>query len=135
MFKRCYDKSSSTYEYYKDVFVCDEWQDFNNFISDMGGRPSGYTLDRIDNSCGYNKHNCRWVTIEEQRVNRGRFKNSLTKYKGVSKNGKKFVSSIRHKCVSYYLGTFDSEVDAAIAYNEKLKEFYPQTFKQYINKV
>ena len=47
------------------------WEDFSVFFSDMGLRPEGKTLDRIDNDKGYCKDNCRWATATEQVLNRG----------------------------------------------------------------
>lgn len=46
------------------------WSDFSEFYKDMGERPEGMSLDRIDNDKGYNKDNCRWATITEQNNNR-----------------------------------------------------------------
>ena len=45
----------------RGITVCDEWHDFAAFLSDMGVRPEGKELDRIDTDKGYYKGNCRWV--------------------------------------------------------------------------
>lgn len=55
---------------YAGVTVCEEWHQFEVFLSDMGERPVGKTLDRKDNDKGYDPDNCRWATSKEQAFNR-----------------------------------------------------------------
>lgn len=60
-----------TLKIYKGMYIDKSWLVFECFLKDMGTRPSKlYTLDRIDNSKGYFKENCRWATICEQNRNR-----------------------------------------------------------------
>lgn len=73
MMARCYNKNASNYKYYGagGITVCDEWHDYKNFKKDMGECPSiEMTLDRIDNTKGYEPSNCRWITQEHQNKNR-----------------------------------------------------------------
>lgn len=56
----------------RGIRVCNEWHDFNNFLSDMGSRPQGTSIDRINNNLGYFKDNCRWATRREQSLNTSR---------------------------------------------------------------
>ena len=72
MMRRCYDPKCNGYERYgaKGVEVCERWKTFKNFLEDMGERPTGKTLDRIDNTKGYEPGNCRWATADEQQSNR-----------------------------------------------------------------
>lgn len=55
---------------YALVSICDRWSKFENFLADMGERPEGTTLDRIDNELGYFPENCRWATHQTQTENR-----------------------------------------------------------------
>ncbi len=72
MINRCYNPNNSSYGRYGAVGigVCIEWQDdFLNFLADMGERPKGMTLDRIDTLGNYEPGNCRWATAKMQRQN------------------------------------------------------------------
>ena len=64
----------------RGVKVCDSWLTFAGFLSDMGVRPVGTTLDRIDNNGNYEPTNCRWADIKQQRRNRR--DNRIVEYKG-----------------------------------------------------
>lgn len=72
MIARCTDPRVNGFAYYggRGIAVCERWASFENFLADMGGRPEGKTLDRIDNDRGYEPINCRWATNAEQRANR-----------------------------------------------------------------
>lgn len=70
MIQRCQGKGGHQKYVDKKIQVDDEWMDFNNFFQDMGLRPKGKTLDRIDNKKGYSKNNCKWSTPKEQANNR-----------------------------------------------------------------
>ncbi len=72
MKERCYLKSHQAYDQYggAGITVCDRWKNnFDNFVDDMGERPEGMSLDRIDSTKGYFKENCRWATHKQQQNN------------------------------------------------------------------
>lgn len=82
MKQRCYDKTYWARKNYADkgIVVCDRWlgaSGFSNFLSDMGERPEGMTLDRIDNNKGYYPENCRWADQETQVKNSSRVLNAM----------------------------------------------------------
>lgn len=72
MRNRCRLKNVWNYASYGGAGLSYEpsWESFDNFLLDMGERPDGMTLDRIDNSKGYYKDNCRWATPAQQQANR-----------------------------------------------------------------
>lgn len=71
MIQRVTNPKHCAYAKYKDREIDPRWLDYRNFLSDLGERPLGTTLDRIDNSLGYFPSNCRWATPLVQALNRG----------------------------------------------------------------
>jgi len=72
MLKRCRNKNDRAYKRYGalGITVRKEWEEFEKFYADMGDRPAGKTIDRIEGTKGYYKDNCRWATLQEQCANR-----------------------------------------------------------------
>jgi hypothetical protein len=72
MWQRCTNPNATAFEHYggRGIGICDHWRDFENFLADMGERPEGKSIDRIDNDRNYEPGNCRWATQSEQNSNR-----------------------------------------------------------------
>jgi hypothetical protein len=77
MRQRCLDPRAKKYPLYggRGVSICERWSGehgFENFLADMGERPPGLSIDRIDPDGDYEPQNCRWATASEQRRNQRR---------------------------------------------------------------
>lgn len=72
MLQRCRNPKNPAYSKYggRGITVCDQWLSFERFLSDMGVRPDGKSLDRINNNEGYSPSNCRWASRKTQNSNK-----------------------------------------------------------------
>jgi len=74
---RCYNKKEKAYPHYggRGIIMCQRWLDsFENFVKDMGEKPEGTSIDRIDVNGNYSPENCKWSTQKEQVSNRRKTK-------------------------------------------------------------
>lgn len=125
MLDRCNNEKNSHYKHYgaRGIKVCDEWlKEYSNFLADMGEKPAGLSLDRIDHNGNYEKANCRWTTTRIQAVNRRKRSNCTSSYVGVFKHPKN--NRWESYCDGERIGSFKLEKDAAKAYNARALEVF-----------
>jgi len=127
MRERCRYEKHKDYAIYggRGIKVCDRWLNFENFVADVGEKPLGYTLDRVDYNGDYEPNNFRWASPSEQSKNqrkrktgfkKGAYSNNQTGVVGVYKmdNGR-FRAMIFINGKNKHLGCFETVEDAAKA--------------------
>ena len=92
--KRCYNEQNQDYHLYggRGIRVCDRWMKFENFYADMGERPEGMSIDRIDYNGDYTPENCRWATATQQARNKRNTK--VVEYGGITKPIRDFCDEL-----------------------------------------
>lgn len=126
MLDRCTNENLPRYKDYggRGITVCERWRDFNNFLSDMGRKPSSkHSIERIDNNGNYEPGNCKWATDTEQAINQRIRKDNTTGVKGVYLIRGKWQASIGVDGKLIYVGYFDTK-EQAIEARKRAEEKY-----------
>lgn len=91
---RCLNEKHDAYPRYggRGIKVCERWDSFENFLADMGERPDGTSIDRVNNDGDYEPGNCRWATTQEQFANRRNTR--LITYQGVTQTLAELARSV-----------------------------------------
>ena len=117
----------------RGIAICDRWQVFENFFADVGERPSAkHEIDRIDNNGNYEPGNVRWALKQVQIRNRRPISKTASQYRGVDFWKKRYWRA-RYSADGklYYIGVFDNEIDAALAYDEVVRPLgFPTNFAE-----
>jgi hypothetical protein len=111
---RCYDSRHKAYHRYgaRGISVCKEWRwdnpyAFITFLRDVGERPKGVTLDRIDNNCLYTKDNCKWSDKRLQQNNMGLGLTNTSGSVGVHLSNNSWVVQITLNGNNHFVGVFN----------------------------
>jgi hypothetical protein len=131
MLSRCRDQNNSGYKDYggRGISVCAKWTKFENFLADMGLKPSAsHSIDRINNNGNYEPGNCKWSTPKEQAANqrpktldRRLSVKSTSGFTGVRQNHEgRWQVRVMTNGARRHLGCFD-RIEDAVAAREKFK--------------
>jgi hypothetical protein len=137
MKSRCYNRNHPRYRDWggRGIKVCDRWREritgFQNFMIDMGPRPDGYQIDRIDNSGDYEPSNCQWAAPEKNSAF-GRRRKRVDNKSGVpgvifNNRTQQWQASITIKRCRHHLGWFNDK-NLAIVARKTAERKYANTF-------
>lgn len=134
MKSRCLHVSNPEYFRYggAGITICDRWlESFDNFLEDMGERPEGLTIDRVDPQGNYEPNNCRWATANEQSYNQGLSKRNTSGVAGVywEEKCKKWRVRIQ-KDNKLLANDYFEDYDTAVEHRLKLEEIHYGRKKQ-----
>lgn len=128
---RINNPNNKAYGYYggKGITYDPRWESFENFLEDMGERPKGMTLDRIDPNGNYCKENCRWADYSTQGYNQNIRQTNISGRTGVHyhKRDKCWTASIGKEGKLIHLGYFSSFEEACTARESAEKDYFGWT--------
>lgn len=128
MMQRCKNPKASNYYNYggRGIRICDRWLDFENFYSDMGDRPNGLSLERVDVNGNYCKENCRWDNPSNQSFNQRKSSNNTSGKTGVSwsKSRCKWEAYIMKDRKKINLGRYETLEEAVSAREQGEIKYY-----------
>ncbi len=123
---RCYRrKNDPATRYWRKITVCDRWlNSFDNFLEDMGEKPKGLTLDRIDGTKDYTPKNCRWASRVTQSRNSARYCSNTSGHPGVCPKQNRWRAYISVAGRQINLGQYLKKSDAIRARKQGELEYW-----------
>lgn len=114
---RCLNSKNPRFDRYggRGITVCERWFSFENFYADMGPRPAGTTLDRIDNNGNYEPNNCQWLAAAEQSQKTARIRNLTFNGRTLSVAGWARHLGIKPHVISMRLNAYKWPIERALS--------------------
>lgn len=129
MLSRCTDPNSKVFSDYggRGITVCERWREFENFLEDLGEKPTpNHSIDRVNNNGDYEPTNCRWATRTQQARNRRARKSKLW-FTGIQFKKGGYEARIQTNGKRLCLGTFSTLEEAATVRKEAELKYWRET--------
>lgn len=134
MIARCTRESNDNYHRYggRGIKICDRWLgSFENFYKDMGDRPDGFTLDRIDPNGNYEPNNCRWADTTTQSINKVKKKDNNTGVPNIRKDSNGYLVGVTRKGYRRRMSCLET-LDVAIDIRDYWEDNYKKDKEKWI---